>query len=286
MYIAARLQPDRIAGRARRVRDDGGAGLWRPEFDRAHARRTWPASRTHFRGLMRTCRRARARLCARRLCVRCAAITAKPLPAFVGTADRIEFTRTGLRQSAGRAALESASACSTNSTATRSSAASLRCSIARRQPRRRSTTLREQRRAFRLRYLDASNRWSDSWPPLRQRRCSARRPWQLPRAVEVPHRARGLRRNRASIELVSALAAATAELPCSRSSRNTCLARQRGVALLVALLVVALATVLIASLLDRGELGRARTRNQLREAQAQAYAQGLEVYAARVLQQD
>jgi general secretion pathway protein K len=63
-------------------------------------------------------------------------------------------------------------------------------------------------------------------------------------------------------------------------------ARQRGVALLVALLVVALATVLIASLLDRGELGLARTRNQLLDAQAQAYAQGLEAYAARVLQQD
>lgn len=62
--------------------------------------------------------------------------------------------------------------------------------------------------------------------------------------------------------------------------------RQRGVALLVALLVVALATVLIAGLIDRGELGFVRTRNQLLEAQAQAYAQGLEAYAARVLQQD
>ena len=65
-----------------------------------------------------------------------------------------------------------------------------------------------------------------------------------------------------------------------------CVSRQRGVALLVALLVVALATVLIASLLDRGELGLARTRNQLLESQAEAYAQGLEAYAARVLQQD
>ena len=62
--------------------------------------------------------------------------------------------------------------------------------------------------------------------------------------------------------------------------------RQRGVALLVALLVVALAAVLIAGLLDRGELTAARTRNELRSAQAQAYAQGLEAYAARVLQQD
>ena len=60
---------------------------------------------------------------------------------------------------------------------------------------------------------------------------------------------------------------------------------QRGVALIVALLVVALATVLIAGLLDRGELNLARMRNQLREAQAQAYAQGLEAYAARVLAQ-
>lgn len=60
---------------------------------------------------------------------------------------------------------------------------------------------------------------------------------------------------------------------------------QRGVALIIALLVVALATVLIAGLLDRGELNAARVRNQLREAQAQAYAQGLEAYAARVLAQ-
>jgi general secretion pathway protein K len=65
-----------------------------------------------------------------------------------------------------------------------------------------------------------------------------------------------------------------------------CNFRQRGVALLVALLVVALATVLIAGLLDRGELTAARTRNQLRTAQAQAYAQGLEAYAAKVLRQD
>ena len=60
---------------------------------------------------------------------------------------------------------------------------------------------------------------------------------------------------------------------------------QRGVALIVALLVVALATVLIAGLLDRGELTLARVRNDAREAQAFAYAQGVETYAARVLAQ-
>jgi general secretion pathway protein K len=58
---------------------------------------------------------------------------------------------------------------------------------------------------------------------------------------------------------------------------------QNGVALLVALLVVALATVLIAGLLDRGGLVAARTRNTLRQEQAQAYARGLENYAAEVL---
>jgi general secretion pathway protein K len=53
--------------------------------------------------------------------------------------------------------------------------------------------------------------------------------------------------------------------------------------LLVALLVVALAVILIAALLDRGELALARTRNVLRSEQAEAYAQGLEIYAAQVL---
>lgn len=59
--------------------------------------------------------------------------------------------------------------------------------------------------------------------------------------------------------------------------------RQRGVALIIALLAVALALVLIAGLLDRGELGYARARNLLRGEQAQAYAEGLEAFAARVL---
>ncbi len=59
--------------------------------------------------------------------------------------------------------------------------------------------------------------------------------------------------------------------------------QQKGVALLVALLVLALAAILIAGLLDRGELGLARVRNVLRAEQAQAYAEGLEAYAARVL---
>jgi general secretion pathway protein K len=62
--------------------------------------------------------------------------------------------------------------------------------------------------------------------------------------------------------------------------------RQRGVALLIALLAVALAAVLIAGLLDRGELALARTRNALRGEQAEAYAQALESYAVDVLVRD
>lgn len=59
--------------------------------------------------------------------------------------------------------------------------------------------------------------------------------------------------------------------------------RNRGVALIVALLVVALATLLVAALLDRGELALARTRNGLRAQQVEAYAQGLEAYASQAL---
>ncbi len=61
---------------------------------------------------------------------------------------------------------------------------------------------------------------------------------------------------------------------------------QRGVALLIALLAVALAVILIASLLDRGELAFARSRNALRGEQAIAYSEGLEAYAAQVLMRD
>lgn len=59
--------------------------------------------------------------------------------------------------------------------------------------------------------------------------------------------------------------------------------RANGVALVVALLVVALATILVAALLDRGELAYARTRNALRAEQADAYAHGLEAYAIEAL---
>jgi general secretion pathway protein K len=62
--------------------------------------------------------------------------------------------------------------------------------------------------------------------------------------------------------------------------------RQRGVALIAAVLVVALATVLVAALLDRGEAARVRTRNALRAEQGWQLMRGLEQWAAVALRRD
>lgn len=62
--------------------------------------------------------------------------------------------------------------------------------------------------------------------------------------------------------------------------------RARGVALIAALLVVALAVVLVAALLDRGEALRARSRNTLRAEQGWQLMHGLEGWAAAALRQD
>ncbi len=62
--------------------------------------------------------------------------------------------------------------------------------------------------------------------------------------------------------------------------------RQRGVALLAAVLVVALATVLIAALLDRSEATLARARNSQRAAQGWELMRGVEGWAGAVLLQD
>ena len=62
--------------------------------------------------------------------------------------------------------------------------------------------------------------------------------------------------------------------------------RQRGVALIAAVLVVALALVLVAALLDTGEATRARSRNALRSEQTWQLMQGLEAWAALALRSD
>ncbi|MGQ0800534.1 MAG: type II secretion system minor pseudopilin GspK [Pseudomarimonas sp.] len=62
--------------------------------------------------------------------------------------------------------------------------------------------------------------------------------------------------------------------------------RQSGVALLSALLVVAIAVVLVAALLDMGEASRSRTRNALRAEQTWQLLIGLEGWAAAALARD
>src|SRR3546814_10160023 len=63
-------------------------------------------------------------------------------------------------------------------------------------------------------------------------------------------------------------------------------ANQRGVALLVALLAVALAVIMASSLIDRGEQGRARLRNQWRAEQSAELMRGLEAWAVQVILAD
>ncbi len=62
--------------------------------------------------------------------------------------------------------------------------------------------------------------------------------------------------------------------------------RQRGAALIAALLVVALATVLIAAMLDRSEAALARTRNLQRAEQGWELMRGVEAWAGAILKQD
>lgn len=62
--------------------------------------------------------------------------------------------------------------------------------------------------------------------------------------------------------------------------------RERGVALIVAVLLVALATLIVASLIDTTDLALARTRNLVREQQASAYARGLETWGLDWLRRD
>lgn len=63
-------------------------------------------------------------------------------------------------------------------------------------------------------------------------------------------------------------------------------ANQRGVALLVALLAVALAVIMASSLIDHGEQGRARLRNQWRAEQSAELMRGLEAWAVQVILAD
>ncbi|HET6604045.1 MAG TPA: type II secretion system minor pseudopilin GspK [Xanthomonadaceae bacterium] len=62
--------------------------------------------------------------------------------------------------------------------------------------------------------------------------------------------------------------------------------RQRGIALLVTVLAVALAVVLVAALVQRGATAQARTLVSLRAEQTWQLQRGLELFAARILRED
>ncbi|WP_395791704.1 type II secretion system minor pseudopilin GspK [Aquimonas sp.] len=62
--------------------------------------------------------------------------------------------------------------------------------------------------------------------------------------------------------------------------------RQRGVALIFAVLVLALASVIVVGMLDAGEITQARTRNSLRAEQTWQLQLGLEAWAGEALRED
>jgi len=70
------------------------------------------------------------------------------------------------------------------------------------------------------------------------------------------------------------------------AARITALRGQRGAALLMALLAVALAVLLATALIDTGEASRARLRDQWRAEQSWQLMTGLELWAAELLRAD
>jgi general secretion pathway protein J len=108
----------------------------------------------------------------------------EPLPALIGGSGHIEFTRTGFanplaepRSNLERVLYEFDDAALKRGiypVLDRAPATAPKL-----------TTLRSNVDTFRLRYLDASNRWTDTWPPVQEADAGAPDPLaQLPRAVE------------------------------------------------------------------------------------------------------
>ena len=122
----------------------------------------------------------------------------EPLPAFIGARDRVEFTRAGFAnpQAEVRSNLERVSYALDRKALQRSDFAVLDRAPATAPQ---TTTLRAGVEAFRLRYLDAFNRWSDSWP---SREVDGQPP-PLPRAVEFRFETREYGEITRVIELVS-----------------------------------------------------------------------------------
>lgn len=128
----------------------------------------------------------------------------EPLPALMGTSGHIEFTRTGFAnpQAEPRSNLERVLYEFDDDALKRGTFPVLDRAPATAP---KLATLRRNVETFRLRYLDASNRWGDTWPPLQETAAGA--PdllTQLPRAVEFRLGTRDYGEVAGIVELVSA----------------------------------------------------------------------------------
>jgi len=127
----------------------------------------------------------------------------EPLPALMGNSGHIEFTRTGFAnpQAEPRSNLERVLYEFDDDALKRGVYPALD-----RAPASAPTlsTLRGNVETFRLRYLDAGNRWGDTWPPLRETDAGPLDPLaQLPRAVEFRIGTRDYGEVSGVVELVS-----------------------------------------------------------------------------------
>ena len=130
------------------------------------------------------------------------------LPALIGTADRIELTRIGFAnpQAERRSNLERVAYALADGKLARSA-----WPVLDRAPgtNANASVLRDGVRAFRLRYLDAGNRWRDAWPPLAA--ASDTTTPALPRAIEFRIETPELGEITRLVELVSPWPDAAAE---------------------------------------------------------------------------
>ena len=121
----------------------------------------------------------------------------EPLPAFAGLPDRVELTRAGFAnpQAELRSNLERVAYALADGVLQRADYPVLdRAPSTAAQ----TTPLRDHVDAFRLRYLDAGNRWSETWPPPEPAGAAA-----LPRAVEFRIETKDCGEIRRIVELVS-----------------------------------------------------------------------------------